>query len=547
MVGILDDKDKFVEFHMNDNEVLKELIKIEKNIKSILDPLYEKGVFTKEIHKRLLPTGSQPGKMYGLCKVHKPSVNGCPPCRPILSAIGTPTYNLAKYLITILEPLTKNSFVVKDSFTFVEDIKKQDSKYFMSTFDVDSLFTNIPLDETIDLCTNKLFPKKNMKVKGLRKNEFKSLLQIATKESLFIFNGLYYRQIDGVAMGSPLGPTMANIFLCHNEDIWLTNCPEQFKPKYYQRYVDDIFVLFCNKDHVNKFDKYINSRHQNMNFSKEVEIDSCISFLDIKIKRCMEFVTSIYRKPTFSGIYMNFKSHAPIEYKKGLINCLLYRIFNLCTNWDIIHREINNLKAILLRNKYPLNFIDYHVRIFLRNIFVASRKKEEVASKEEIRIILPFLGNQSNIVKRQLNRLFCEFYPNAKLKIIWTCGIKIGNYFKFKDIIPSHIRSLVIYQYTCSGCNTTYIGKTKRHFKVRMCEHLGISHLTGKKLKYNYSNATAVREHIEKSGHIGNFDDFNILNSARNDFECLIKESLLIKKFDPELNKQIKSFQLELF
>ena len=336
-------------------------------------------------------------------------------------------------------------------------------------------------------------------------------------------------------MGSPLGPTLANIFLCHNEENWLNNCPDQFKPKYYQRYVDDIFVLFGNKDNVNKFDKYINSRHQNMSFSKEIEVESRLSFLDIKIEKSIKFITSIYRKPTFSGIYLNFKSHAPTKYKSGLINCLLYRIYYLCSNWDIIHREINNIKAILLKNKYPLNFIDNCVRIFLKNIFITSSRKEDIASKKEFTIILPFLGKQSNIIKTKLNKLFSELYPTARLKIIWTCGIKIGSYFKFKDVIPTHIRSLVVYKFTCSGCNTTYIGKTKRHYKIRMCEHLGISHRTGRNLKYNSSNATAIREHIEKTGHLGIFDNFQILSSAKSNFECLIKESLLIKKFDPEL------------
>ena len=80
-----------------------------------------------------------------------------------------------------------------------------------------------------------------------------------------------------------------------------------------------------------------------------------------------------------------------------------------------------------------------------------------------------------------------------------------------------------------------------------MCEHLGISHRTGKNLKYNSLSATAIRTHLEKTGHVGLYDNFQILSSAKNDFECLVKESLLIKKFDPELNKQIKSFKLELF
>ena len=126
-------------------------------------------------------------------------------------------------------------------------------------------------------------------------------------------------------MGSPLG---------------LKDCPPQFKPSFYKRYVDDIFILFENSNQVNKFDKYMNSRHSNINFIKEIENDSCISFLDILISRNQNtdsIVTSIYRKSTFSGIYLNFQSYVPMIYKKGLISCLLYRAFHLCSNWSLIH------------------------------------------------------------------------------------------------------------------------------------------------------------------------------------------------------------------
>ena len=99
----------------------------------------------------------------------------------------------------------------------------------------------------------------------------------------------------------------------------------------------------------------------------------------------------------------------------------------------------------------------------------------------------------------------------------------------------------------CSSCNATYLGKTKRHNKIRMCEHLGISSKTGKHLKYNESGATEVRKHSETLKHEGDFDNFKILGFARNDFELLIKESLLISKLRPTLNKQNDSFKLKLF
>ena len=99
----------------------------------------------------------------------------------------------------------------------------------MGSLGVDSLFTNIPLEETIDICANTLF-ENTEKVEGLSKIEFKELLFLATKESYFIFNGKLYKQVDGVAMSSPLGPTLANAFLAHFEKNWLQNCPSDFKP-----------------------------------------------------------------------------------------------------------------------------------------------------------------------------------------------------------------------------------------------------------------------------------------------------------------------------
>ena len=151
-------------------------------------------------------------------------------------------------------------------------------------------------------------------------------------------------------MGSPLGPTLANIFLAYHEEKWLDSCPKQFKCSYYTRYVDDVFCLFEREDQVNKFHRYLNSRHINITFSKESENESCLSFLDILVKRDEDkFITSIYRKPTFSGVYLHFRAHAPITYKKGLISCLLYRLYMICSNWKLIHHEICLLKCISLK------------------------------------------------------------------------------------------------------------------------------------------------------------------------------------------------------
>ena len=160
------------------------------------------------------PHGSQPSILHGLCKVHKTVTDGIPPFRPILSAINTPYHLLAKIFVPILSELTKNEFVSKDSFSFSSDIRNRNPDLFISSFDIDSLFTNKPLDETIEFCVKKTFQRK-WKFKGLTRIEFKLLLEFPTKYALILFNGKYCEQIDGVVMGSPLGPTLANVFLCH--------------------------------------------------------------------------------------------------------------------------------------------------------------------------------------------------------------------------------------------------------------------------------------------------------------------------------------------
>ena len=103
------------------------------------------------------PVGTRPGILYGLCNVHKDIIDNCLPFRPILSAINTPTYKLAKFLVLIVKSLTSNEYTVKNSFAFAEEIVEQDSEFFMGSLDIDSLFTNILLEETIHICTNTLF------------------------------------------------------------------------------------------------------------------------------------------------------------------------------------------------------------------------------------------------------------------------------------------------------------------------------------------------------------------------------------------------------
>ena len=242
--NLLSNQRKFERVTLKNDAFLNFAVNQEKRIDTIFKNLVDSNSMSKEMHKSIKPVGTRPRTMCGICKVHKQEVDGCPPFRPILSALQTPTYNLAKFLVPILDPLTKNEYTVKNSFHFAEEICEQDFSLSMGSLDVDSLFTNIPLDKTIYICINQLFENTDT-VEGFTKSELKQLLCLATKESYFIFNGLLYKQTDGVAMESPLGPSLANAFLSYHEKNWLNSCPQGFKPVFY-RFMLTIFLFSSN-------------------------------------------------------------------------------------------------------------------------------------------------------------------------------------------------------------------------------------------------------------------------------------------------------------
>ena len=144
-------------------------------------------------------------------------------------------------------------------------------------------------------------------------------------------------------MGSPLAPTFANAFLCFHEQIWLNECADEFKPACYRKYVDDIFVLFHSPDHLEKIKKkYLNSKHTNIRFTCEKEHNNFMPFLHVLIPRTSNgFKTTVYHKPTFSGVYSNFNSFIFEEYKVGLIFILLFQTFSIVSLFqDFIQKYV---------------------------------------------------------------------------------------------------------------------------------------------------------------------------------------------------------------
>ena len=203
-------------------------------------------------------------------------------------------------------------------------------------------------------------------------------------------------------MGSPLGPLLANIFLSFHETNWLKDCPFEFKPLYYRRYVDDSFIVFKSRDHILPFLNYLNSKHTNITFTYDVEKDKCLPFLDENILFSNgKFSTTVYRKPTFTGLFTNFESFIPITYKRGLINTLLFRYFNISSSYAIFHAEIEK-------------FFDKIVRSFLNKIFEKA-PTELIASKRLVIFSLSYTGLHSIQIRKQIIKLFSPAYPHIQL------------------------------------------------------------------------------------------------------------------------------------
>ena len=175
-----------------------------------------------------------------------------------------------------------------------------------------------------------------------------------------------YDQVDGIAMGSPLAPTLANLFMGYNEVNWLTEYTGA-RPEVYKRYVDDIFAVFENLNDALLFMNYLNSRHPNIKFTKEENKNGVLPFLDISISNFESFKTSVYHKSTYTGLLMNFKSFAPFEYKKRLVGTLLDRTFKINSSWISFDVDVQALCDCLVRNLFPSRFIDKCVRQFLNN------------------------------------------------------------------------------------------------------------------------------------------------------------------------------------
>ena len=482
-----------------------------------------------------LPVGHyEPGYTYGNPKMHKDKLN--PPFRLIVSQIGTITYEISKRLNDILTPYLPAKHMISSTNEFISIAKGVERKGLLASLDVESLFTNVPVIETINIILNNTYHNPTVAPPDIPEMLMKSLLEICTTKTPFRhLNGDIYIQRDGVSMGNPLGCLFANMYMCHIENNIIPTLTN--KPIVYARYVDDIFLMIHNIKTLEE----IQSKFQNssvLTFTYEIEKKKTLAFLDVNVRRNSQskLDTSVHTKETSSGECLNYLSIAPEMYKLGVIRTFLHRAYNVCSTWTAFHSEITRIHQLLANNNYPQRIIEREINIFL------NRKIAEEQPKTDHNEIIFYFKNQMTSLYKQEERRIKEIITN-NLKGKNDEKIKLLVYYKSKKVrdlfiknnihnTPHEKKSHVVYSFSCKyeGCRplTQYIGYTECVLADRMRNHAQ----NGAIIKHS------IDAHQHKLTTAQILEHTKILRHFTTKEELLIAEALLIKDKEPLLNGQ---------
>ena len=171
----------------------------------------------------------------------------------------------------------------------------------------------------------------------------------------------------------------------------------------------------------------------------------------------LKFVTKVYRKPTFSGVYTHFDSFLPLVYKAGTIYTLPYWCLKICSNWKKFCEELNFLRHVFLKNRYPLSFIDKCFEMVM-NKLVIKRPQVTTVERKTLFLSLTYLGDISLQTRTKLRKSLKGILNCFKFQIIFKGQRKLANVFRFKDCLPFDLVSGVVYKYTRGRCNSSYYG-----------------------------------------------------------------------------------------
>jgi hypothetical protein len=349
-----------------------------------------------------------------------------------------------------------------------------------------------------------------------------------------------YQQIEGVAMGSPLGPTFANFYMCHIENHVLQQV--QIRPFTYCRYVDDTYVVVRDDQHLHSL-KLAMEEASVLTFTYETSIHQKLPFLDVAVDGSNGlYTTSVYKKPTDAGRCLNAASECPTRYKTSVISAFLQRAYNISSNWKLFTKEIDRIKQTLINNGFTNTEVDRRVKHFLNNKLESTSNQD---NSDRPNIHKMYYKNQMSssykIDERVIKSIISDnvqcVQPDDKLQlIIYYKNKKTSNFVMKNNLAPKRddLRSTgVVYQYSCKigDCGlqpSCYIGETVTTLSRRITGHLQEG--APKKHSQDIHDCTLTRNEM--------VSNTKIIHRAQDSIRLKIAESLYIRWNRPIINRQ---------
>ncbi|XP_065204080.1 uncharacterized protein LOC135834170 [Planococcus citri] len=475
-----------------------------------------------------IPSNPKIPKLYCLPKIHKPNN----PMRPIVSNIDAPTYQIAKQLVTELQAINQPiTYQIRNNEELVEKLKNTQITPTdrLISFDVTNLFPSVPIPETLAIMKDWL---QKEKVSQERIAELMNLTELCMKQTIFQYSGKFYQQTGGTAMGNPLSPFMADIFMGHLETK-LKEIEKDF-PKICFRYVDDIFSIVPEDFNINGFLETMNKQYATIKFTYEYENNQQLPFLDILITRKdnkLEY--DIYRKPTHTNNYIPADSYQPWSQKLAAFNSMVHRCCAQPLSPRNRKREFDHIKRVANNLGYKTRTIDTLIKNHI--------------SKQRLKEITTFQRDKPDNRRIKLthypvitNKL-CQIFRKNDLEPVTTNQHKLKTLLgSLKDKDPKTDQS-GIYKITCSGCDKLYIGQTKRNIITRYKEHMH-------KARYNIEGKSAIGDHIIATGHTITELNLTLEKPVARISELPIREAIAMHKNNREklLNDDLGPLDIDL-
>ena len=489
---------------------------LERKMNSTLLQLNRCGKIPDFLYNRLRSSGGQTPRIYGLPKIHKDDV----PLRPIVSFYTSPTYELSKHLSYILSPLVGNtSSFVMNSKDFVNFISSQKLEHeVLVSFDVVSLFTNIPIDLAVTVARRNLESDDTLEDRTqLDVDDIIQLLEMCLNATFLQFQETCYQQKQGTAMGSPVSVTVANLVMEDVEQRALSSF-QSTEPLFWKRYVDDTCTAI-HPDVIDIFHQHINNIEPSIQFTCEIEQDNHLPFLDVLLTKEDDgtISTSVYRKKTHTDQYLQFSSHHPLSHKVSVIKTLFTRAESLSsTSIERATEEVHITEA-LQTNGYPTTLIT-------KNRTSRPPVTDIPTEKPSAKVTLPYVQGQSEAIRRILQKLniTTSFKPVTTLRQILSHP---------KDPIPTLNKTGVVYRIPCADCDGSYVGQTGRTLGQRIKEHR-------KAVSSFNTDTSALAEHVLTEDHRIDWEAASILDQHPfTQSRCMV-ESWYINHLPNTLNRE---------